>query len=116
MNENRKVMCKLTGQKAFVDVLNLEVPLYEELKRLALKHEGCFGKTDDPNTFSYMLVNNALDKNSSTVKLKCKDSAKMALDISLPLNQAEAELAKISGTPELDITLAGVVGSNRRIV
>ena len=69
-----------------------------------------FGKADEPGSYANMLSTGSLDRSASTVKLKCKDSAKMALDITLPWNQAEAEFAKIRGTPEIDIVLAGIVG------
>ena len=107
-----KAILKLTGQKAIMDVIHTDVVIVEDLAAIARKYPGTFGNPDDAGSYANMLATNSLDQSASTVKLKCKDSAKMALDITLPWNQAEAEFAKITGTPEIDIVLAGIVGNN----
>lgn len=106
----RKVILKISGQKALSEEINMSMVISQDLARIAKKYPNTFGKTDEMGSYANMLTTGSLDQSSSTVKLKCKDSAKMALDVTLPWNQAEAEFSKISGTPELDIVLAGVVG------
>ena len=106
----RKVILKISGQKALSEEIEMGTVICQDLARIAQKYPNTFGKPEEVGSYANMLTSNALDQAASSVKLKCKDSAKMALDVSLPWNQAEAEFAKISGTPELDIVLAGVVG------
>lgn len=106
----RNVILKITGQKAISEEIDMEAVISQDLIPIAMKYPNTFGKADEPGSYANMLNTGALDQSASTVKLKCKDSAKMALDITLPWNQAEAEFAKISGTPEIDVVLAGIVG------
>ena len=108
----RKVILKISGQKAISEEIEMGTVISKDLARIAKKYPNTFGKEDEAGSYANMLSTDSLDQSSSTVKLKCKDSAKMALDVTLPWNQAEAEFAKISGTPELDIVLAGIVGTN----
>lgn len=107
-----KAIIKFTGQKAIMEDIDMNTVISVDLARIAKKYPNTCGKVDEAGTPANMLASNSIDTNASTVKLKCKDSAKMALDITLPWNQAESEFAKISGTPEIDVVLAGVVGSN----
>ena len=106
----RKVILKITGQKAISEEIEMGTEISQDLARIAKKYPNTFGKAEEAGTYANLLSTNSLDTSASTVKLKCKDSAKIALDLSLPWNQVEAEFAKLSGTPELDIVLAGVVG------
>ena len=106
----QKAILKLTGQKAISEEIEKEAVIAQALARIAKKYPNIFGKADEAGSYANMLANNSLDQSSSTVKLKCKDSAKLALDITRPWNQAETEFAKINGIPEIDIVLAGIVG------
>ncbi len=106
----KKVILKISGQKAISEEIEMESVISQDLARIAKKYPNTFGKADEAGSYANMLATNSLDQSASTVKLKCKDSAKLALDVTLPWSQAESEFAKLSGTPELDIVLAGVVG------
>lgn len=108
----RKVILKISGQKAIQDTIQMDAPIADDLNRWAPKYPNTFGNPNESGSLANMLATKSFDANASTIKLKCKDGAKMALDITLPWNQAESEFAKIGGTPEIDILLAGIVGTN----
>ena len=111
--QERKIIIKIAGQKAIQDVAHMDMPIANDLnENWAPKYPNTFGKAGEEGSLASMLANKSYDTNASTIKLKCKDSAMMALDITLPWNQAEVEFSRISRTPEVDIMLAGVVGSN----
>lgn len=105
-----KAIIKISGQKAVAVLIDKKRIICEDLADIAVEHANVFGKADEAGTLANMLKSKSIDTDASTIKLKCKDGAKMALDFMLPWDQAETEFAKISGTPEFDINLAGVVG------
>lgn len=107
----KKVVLNISGQKAISEEIEMEAVIHKDLARLAPKYPNTFGRADDSNSYAYKLINVTFDKNQSTVKLTCKDGARMALDMMLPWNQAEAEFAKINGAADVELTLAGTVGA-----
>ena len=113
MENEMKIICKMSGQKAIKDVAHMNMVIADDLnENWAPKYPSTFGKPGENGTLANMLATKSFDANASIIKLKCKDGAKVALDITLPWNQKEAEFSKIDGTPEVDILLAGIVGTN----
>lgn len=107
-----KAIINIAGQKKVAMNIKPERVIREDLAENAVRPEfqNAFGKLEDEKSLTSILVNNTIDTSLSTFKLTCKDGAKLALDFNLPWNQAEAELSKVSGTPEFTLYLAGVVG------
>ena len=107
----RKAIFKVMGQKAVMVNIHPEMNVIDDIRQIVPEYPGVFGKADEQGTFANLVITGTLDKSASTVKLRCKDSAKIALDLDLPWNQVKAELEKIEGPAEIEIIIAGVVGS-----
>ena len=101
---------KTAGQKAIKEEVDMNAIIRSDLLRISKKYVSTFGDPEQAGSWSNLLATNSMDQSASTVKLKLKDSAKMTLNINLPWNQAENEFAKITGIPEIEIYLAGIVG------
>ncbi len=106
----KKVVLKISGQKALMESIDLNAVIAQDLSRISKKYPATFGKAEETGSYANLLETKAFDATATTIKLKCKDGAKISMDINLPWNQCQAEFDKISGTPEIDILLAGVVG------